>query len=205
VISYFPFLSTRIIYLVLFLWPRIYQNYSEIQETKNFFNHQRKLTKDWYEGTTGIPPVDHAIKKAIKYGYCHHIERLMILSSVMLMSEVDPKEVHKWFMEMFVDSADWVMGPNIYGMGQFSDGGVFATKPYISGSNYIIKMSDYKKDEWCEIWDGLYWRFIGKNAAFFLKNHRMSMMVHSYNKMETDKKRRLTDLAEKFIREKTKQ
>lgn len=116
----------------------IYQNYSEKEESMNFFNHQGKLTKDWYEGTTGILPVDDAIKKANKYGYCHHIERLMILSNIMLLSEIHPQEVHRWFMEMFIDSADWVMGPNVYGMGQFSDGGLFATKPYISGSNYKI-------------------------------------------------------------------
>ena len=181
----------------------IYQNYSEVQDTTNFFNHTRKLTKDWYEGTTGILPVDDAIKKAVKYGYCHHIERLMILSNIMLLSEIDPEEVHRWFMEMFVDSADWVMGPNVYGMGQFSDGGIFATKPYISGSNYILKMSDYKKGDWCEVWDGLFWRFIGKNADFFSKNYRMSMMVKTYEKMDSSKKKKLIKIAESFIQEKT--
>jgi deoxyribodipyrimidine photolyase-related protein len=181
----------------------IYQNYSETQDKSNFFNHERKLTKDWYEGTTGLPPVDDAIKKAIKYGYCHHIERLMILSNIMLLCEIHPAEVHRWFMEMFVDSADWVMGPNVYGMGQFSDGGIFATKPYISGSNYIIKMSDYKKGEWSEIWDGLFWRFIGLHADFFSKNYRMNMMVKSYEKMESEKKKRLIQLADNFISEKT--
>jgi deoxyribodipyrimidine photolyase-related protein len=180
----------------------IYQNFSEIQDQKNFFNHKRKLTKDWYEGTTGIAPVDDAIKKALKFGYCHHIERLMVLSNIMLLCEIDPQEVHRWFMEMFVDSADWVMGPNVYGMGQFSDGGIFATKPYISGSNYILKMSDYKKDEWGDVWDGLYWRFIGKNALFFSKNYRMSMMVKLFEKMDPAKKKRLIKLGETFIHEK---
>jgi len=69
----------------------------------------------------------------------------------------DPDEVHRWFMEMYIDAYDWVMVPNIYGMGQFADGGLMCTKPYISGSNYILKMSDYKKDSaWTEIWDGLF-------------------------------------------------
>jgi deoxyribodipyrimidine photolyase-related protein len=181
----------------------IYQNYSDLQETTNFFNNQGKLTRDWYEGTTGIPPVDDAIKKAVKYGYCHHIERLMILSNIMLLSEIHPREVHKWFMEMFVDSADWVMGPNVYGMGQFSDGGIFATKPYISGSNYVLKMSDYKKGDWCETWDGLFWRFIGKHSEFFSKNYRMSMMVKTYEKMEPNRKQKLLKLAESFLKEKT--
>ena len=127
----------------------------------------------------------------------------MIISNVMLLSEIHPQEVHKWFMEMFVDSADWVMGPNVYGMGQFSDGGIFATKPYISGSNYVLKMSDYKKDDWCDIWDGLFWRFIGKNSEFFSKNYRMSMMVRTYEKMDPAKKKKLIKTAETFIKEKT--
>lgn len=182
----------------------IYQNFSDVEEKSNFFNHHGKLTKHWYDGTTGLPPVDDAIKKANEYGYCHHIERLMILSNVMLLSELHPHQVHQWFMELFVDSADWVMGPNVYGMGQFSDGGLFATKPYISGSNYILKMSDYKKGEWCEVWDGLFWRFIGNNSKFFAKNPRMNMMVKLLEKMDPSKKKNLLAQANEFIRTKTK-
>ena len=177
----------------------VYQNFSEVQDTRNFFQHQRRLTHHWYDGTTGLMPVDDAIKKAQRFGYCHHIERLMVLSNAMLLCEVHPPEVHRWFMEMFIDSADWVMGPNVYGMGQFSDGGIFATKPYISGSNYLLKMSDYKKGEWCDIWDGLFWRFVGKNAEFLSKNYRMNMMVKAYEKMEPVKKERLITLADAFI------
>lgn len=182
----------------------VYQNFSDVQEKKNFFGHHRKMTKDWYEGTTGIYPVDHAIKKALKYGYCHHIERLMVLSNFMLLCEFDPREVHRWFMELFVDSADWVMGPNVYGMGQFSDGGIFATKPYISGSNYILKMSDFEKGEWCEIWDALFWRFIGKHREFFAKNPRLSMMVRQWEKQDPEKKKRHEKLAKEFLVAKTK-
>jgi deoxyribodipyrimidine photolyase-related protein len=166
----------------------IYHNFSEIQDDKNFFAHQRKLTPAWYEGTTGITPVDNAIKKVNRFGYLHHIERLMIMSNVMLLCEIDPKEVHHWFNEMFVDSMDWVMGPNVYGMGQFSDGGIFATKPYICGSNYLIKMSDYKKGPWSEELDALYWSFIDKNRDFFSKNPRLSMMVNLFDKMSEEKK-----------------
>jgi len=167
----------------------IYQNFSEMQEDTNFFKHNKKLNSCWYDGTTGIPPLDDAIKKAQKWGYCHHIERLMICGNLMLLLELDPVEVHKWFMEMFVDSSDWVMGPNVYGMSQFSDGGLFATKPYISGSNYILKMSHYKKDSWCEGVDGLYWRFIEKHQDFFAKNHRMRMMVSQVKKMDPERKK----------------
>ncbi len=182
----------------------VYQNFSDVQETKNFFGHNRKMTQNWYDGTTGIEPVDYAIKKALKYGYCHHIERLMVLSNFMLLCELDPKEVHSWFMELFVDSADWVMGPNVYGMGQFSDGGIFATKPYISGSNYIHKMSDWKKDEWSEIWDALFWRFIGKHRTFFAKNYRLSMMVRTLEKMDNEKRKRHEHIAEEFLKSMTK-
>jgi deoxyribodipyrimidine photolyase-related protein len=182
----------------------IYQNFSDIEESTNFFQHERQLTQDWYTGTTGLPPLDDAIKKAGTFGYCHHIERLMILSNVMLLSEIHPVNVHSWFMEMFVDSADWVMGPNVYGMGQFSDGGVFATKPYISGSNYILKMSDYPRGEWCDTWDGLFWRFIGKHSHFFSKQPRLNFMVKMLEKMEPQRKKRLLDLAETFISNKTR-
>jgi deoxyribodipyrimidine photolyase-related protein len=181
----------------------IYQEYSEIEDTENFFNHQKELTKNWYEGTTGIAPLDDAIKKTIRFGYNHHIERLMIISNLMLLSEIDPREVHKWFMEMYVDSSDWVMGPNVYGMAQFSDGGIFATKPYISGSNYISKMGHYKKGEWCDTWDGLYWQFIEKHQDFFKSNYRMSMMVKMLEKMDSEKRARLWKAADKFKQEMT--
>ena len=75
------------------------------------------------------------INNAKDYGWSHHIERLMILANIMNLCEINPKQVYKWFMEMFVDSSDWVMAPNVYGMGLFSDGGIFATKPYICGSS----------------------------------------------------------------------
>jgi len=182
----------------------IYQVYSEHQENLNFFNHQRKLTQAWYEGTTGIPPLDDAIKKVNEFGYGHHIERLMIISNMMLLCEIDPVKVHAWFMEMYVDSSDWVMGPNVYGMAQFSDGGIFSTKPYISGSNYILKMSHYTKDEWCDVFDGLYWSFIENKKDFLKKNPRMSMMVNMLKKMDDDKKSRIFRAKEKFLMDMTK-
>lgn len=166
----------------------IYEHYSEREDEENFWGHHAKLTSHWWEGTTGIPPLDDAIKKATRYGYTHHIERLMVVGNLMLLCEVDPREVHRWFMEMHVDSADWVMGPNVYGMSQFSDGGIFATKPYICGSNYYRKMSDYPKGEWCDEVDGLYWRFIGKHREFYAGNPRMGMMANLYEKMAPKKK-----------------
>lgn len=155
--------------------------------TQNFFNFTRKIPKSFYDGTTGILPIDETIKKVLKTGYCHHIERLMILGNFMLLCEFDPNEVYRWFMELFIDAYDWVMVPNIYGMSQFADGGTFATKPYLSGSNYIKKMSDYPSGDWEKIWDGLFWRFVGTQHEFFQKNPRVSMMHYSYQKMDKEK------------------
>ena len=133
----------------------IYQNFDERLEKTNFFNHKRKMKNNWYKGNTGLPPLDHAISNAVNYGWSHHIERLMILANIMNLCEINPKQVYKWFMEMFVDSSDWVMAPNVYGMGLFSDGGIFATKPYICGSSYFLKMMHFKKGPWCDVMDGL--------------------------------------------------
>jgi deoxyribodipyrimidine photolyase-related protein len=102
-------------------------------------------------------------------------------------------------MELFIDAYDWVMVPNVYGMSQFSDGGLFATKPYISSSNYIMKMSNYPKGEWNAVWDGLFWRFISVNRDFFSQNPRLNMMVRTLEKMNSEHKERLLEKAEKFL------
>lgn len=161
----------------------IYELKGNEERTKNYWGFTRKIPASFWEGTTGIAPLDITIKKVLETGYCHHIERLMVLGNFMLLCEFDPNEVYRWFMELFIDAYDWVMVPNIYGMSQFADGGLMATKPYISGSNYIIKMSDYKKGEWQQIWDGLFWRFMHTHREFFLQNPRLGMLVRSFDKM----------------------
>ena len=170
-------------------------NYSR---TKNFWNFTRKIPASFYDGTTGIEPIDVTIKKVLETGYCHHIERLMVLGNFMLLCEFDPKEVYRWFMELFIDAYDWVMVPNVYGMSQFADGGTFATKPYIGGSNYIKKMSNYKKGPWTEIWDGLFWSFMHKHQDFFLSNPRISMLAHTLKRMAPEKLELHLSNAEKF-------
>jgi deoxyribodipyrimidine photolyase-related protein len=95
------------------------------------------------------------------------------------------------------------MGPNVYGMGLMSDGGVFATKPYIAGSNYVRKMSDYAPGFWCDIMDGLYWRFIEKHQAFFAGNPRLAVMPKALAKLEPERKKRIFAAAEAFIRRNT--
>ena len=177
----------------------VYQEIGVTQRTKNHFNFTRKIPYSFWEGTTGIEPIDHVIKKINRLGYCHHIERLMVLGNFMLLCEFDPDEVYRWFMEMFVDAYDWVMVPNVYGMSQYADGGLMTTKPYVSGSNYILKMSDFTKGEWCEIWDALYWRFLYVNREAFIKNPRMSMMINLVNKMDKKKLSAYLKRADTFL------
>ena len=114
-------------------------------EKSNFFNHQRKSKKVGIPVTTGLDPLDYSIKSTIKHAYSHHIERLMIQVNLMNLCEIKPRDAYKWFMELYIDSSDWVMTPNVYSMGLFADGGIMATKPYICGSNYILKMMNFKK------------------------------------------------------------
>ena len=175
------------------------------QRTTNYWKFTRKIPPSFWDGTTGIEPIDNVIKKVIKTGYLHHIERLMLLGNFMLLCEFDPDEVYKWYMEMFVDSYDWVMVPNVYGMVQFADGGLMTTKPYISGSNYVLKMSDYKKGNWCPIWDALFWRFMDVHRSFFQKNPRLGMLVKTFDKMTSEKRNNHNELAEKFLSDLDKQ
>ncbi|WP_309396016.1 cryptochrome/photolyase family protein [Cerasicoccus maritimus] len=154
----------------------------------NFWNFRREMPACFYDASTGIPVVDDAIARVLEHGYLHHIERLMVLGNFMLLCRIHPDAVYRWFMELFVDAYDWVMVPNVYGMSQFADGGTFTTKPYLSGSNYIRKMSRYAKGDWCATWDGLYWTFIGDHEEVFAGNHRMSMMARSWDKMDAAKK-----------------
>jgi len=167
--------------------------------TKNFWKFERQMPISFWSGTTGIKPVDDSIKKVIKYGWCHHIERLMILGNFMMLCEIAPDDVYNWFMELFVDSYDWVMVPNVYGMSQNADGGMIATKPYISGSNYILKMSNYKKDDWCDIWDALYWRFVLVHRDQLAKNPRMKLIVHQADNMDKAKADEYIDKAGKYL------
>jgi deoxyribodipyrimidine photolyase-related protein len=174
------------------------RHFGQRQHELNHFGHERRLTAHWYEGTTGLLPLDDVIRKATRFGFAHHIERLMVAGNFMLLSEIHPHEAYRWFMELFIDSADWVMGPNVFGMGIHSDGGIFATKPYICGSNYLLKMSDYGKGPWCEIADGLYWSFIAKHQKAFIKNPRMATMARAYDRLAASRRESLHRAAEEF-------
>jgi len=153
------------------------------QRKANFFGCGRPMPRAFYDAATGIAPVDAAIARVLDTGYTHHIERLMILGNFMLLCEIEPTAVYTWFTELFMDAYDWVMVPNVYGMSQFADGGLLATKPYVSSSNYVLKMSDHQKGDWCAVWDGLFWRFLHKHAEFFTTNPRTKLMASHLSRM----------------------
>ncbi len=165
----------------------------------NYWSHSLKLNDNWYEGDTGIPPLDDAIKESKKFAYSHHINRLMIIANLMNLTGIHPNEMYRWFMEMYIDAYDWVMVPNVYGMGSYADGGIFSTKPYICGSSYMLRMSNYSKGDWCDTVDGLYWRFVEKNIKFFESNPRLAVMTRSLTNMNKERKKTIFRSAEEFI------
>lgn len=165
----------------------------------NFFKHTRPLPNTFWTGQTGLAPADHVISNALLYGYTHHIERLMVMGNLLLLSHVQPDDVYRWFMGMYVDAYDWVMVPNVFGMSQFADGGLFATKPYISGASYLKKMSDYPKGDWEEVWTALYWNFIHDHRPVFEKNFRLSMMPKLLDKMTPEVRANHLRIATQFL------
>lgn len=169
------------------------------QRNKNFWGHTCNLPKSLYSGNTGIEPIDNTIVRLLSSAYAHHIERLMILGNFMLLCEIDPDEVYRWFMEMFIDAYDWAMVPNVYGMSQYADGGRMVTKPYISSSKYVLRMSNYVRGPWCDTWDALYWNFINKHRNVFRKNPRMGVMVSAFDRMTAEKQKTLLFRAEDFL------
>ncbi len=177
-----------------------YEDLGVRMRTTNHWSHHRQIPACFYDGTTGITPIDDTIQRILNTGYCHHIERLMVLGGFMFLCEFDPDEIYLWFMEMFVDSYDWVMVPNVYAMSQNADGGLITTKPYFSGSAYVRKMSNYKTGKWCKVWDGLYWRWIWNHSKELSKNPRWAMMCAMASKMEANKRHQHIQLAEDYLK-----
>lgn len=180
-----------------------YEAEGTAMRSKNFFKHARALPTCFWDGTTGLEPADAAITRALRFGYTHHIERLMVLGNLMLLSGIKPEDTYTWFMAMYVDAYDWVMVPNVYGMSQFADGGSFATKPYISGGSYLKKMSTYPTGDWEATWTALYWHFIETHLDVFSKNHRLSMMPKLWAKMPEATKNAHRETARAFLKQLT--
>lgn len=168
-------------------------------EYSNALGGTRRLKPCWWTGETGLPPLDRVIHRAQVHGWCHHIERLMVAGAAMTMCGVHPDEQYRWFMEMFVDSADWVMAPNVYGMSAFADGGLFATKPYVSSSAYLLRMGDDRRGPWCDVWDGLFWSFVARHRSLFEENARTGAMAENLDALEPRRRERIFAAAAEFI------
>ncbi len=180
---------------------KIYQNDGVKLRNSNFFEFKNEIPLKILDGKSGITPLDDCIKKLNQSAYSHHIERLMILGNLFLLLEIKPNSVYEFFMKYYIDAYDWVMIGNVYGMSGFSDGGSITTKPYISSSNYIIKMSDYKKsEEWSKIVDALYWKFLYKHSNKFAQNPRMKMQIALLNKMDEEKIQEHLKIANEFTK-----
>ena len=154
----------------------------ELQQA-NFWGASRPLPDWFWNGQTEMNCLHTVIGRAIQDGYNHHIERLMILSNFCLLAGVEPRAVNDWFSALYVDAYEWVMLPNVLGMGLYADGGKTATKPYIASANYIRRMSDYclscrfdpssrTGSQACP-YNYLYWNFILENEVTLLANPRM--------------------------------
>lgn len=177
-------------------YSRLLYRYAYDKMRKNYFGNKRHLNENWYKGTTGIEPIDLAIKQAFQYGYLHHIIRLMIMCNFMNLCKIHPDDVYRWFMEFSLDSYDWVMINNVYSMGMHADGGVTTTKPYISSSNYVVKESNSKKDGyWNIVWNILYYNFIGTN----LKKFTGRSIIYRYQWQKLADKKSVMKSAKKYI------
>jgi deoxyribodipyrimidine photolyase-related protein len=163
-----------------------YEALGRRQRTRNFFGFTNPLPEAFWSGTTGLLPADTVIQRVNESGYCHHIERLMVLGCLLLLLEVHPDRAYEWFMARFIDAYDWVMVPNVYGMSQYADGGLMTTKPYLCGSAYLRRMGDWPTGTWTSEWDALYWRFIHRHRRLFLASHRSSMMVRLFDKLKPE-------------------
>ena len=176
-----------------------YVVHGRAMRTRNLLGLTRELDPGWWDGSTGLDPVDTVIRRVTEHGYAHHIERLMVLGNAMLLMRTDPDEVYEWFMTFFVDAYDWVMVPNVYAMSQFATGELITTKPYVSGSNYLRKMSDFGPGEWTHAWDALYWQFVADHRSGFEANPRSRFAVRSYDNLPDARKRELASVAARWL------
>ncbi|WP_300548415.1 cryptochrome/photolyase family protein [Roseovarius sp.] len=165
---------------------------------RNHLGHDRDLPPAYWGGKTGMNCLAHAVDQTRQEGYAHHIQRLMVTGNFALLAGVDPAQVHGWYLAVYVDAFEWVEAPNTIGMSQFADGGIIASKPYVSSGNYINKMSDYcagcaysvkeKTGENACPFNLLYWGFLHRHRDRFAQNPRMGPIFRTWDKMEDTRK-----------------
>ncbi|SIS69075.1 deoxyribodipyrimidine photolyase-related protein [Roseivivax lentus] len=176
---------------------------------RNALNHQRKLPPLYWGAETKMRCLSKAVEETREEAYAHHIQRLMVTGNFALLAGIDPAEVEEWYLRVYFDAFEWVTAPNTVGMSQFADGGVIASKPYVSSGNYIDKMSDYcgdcaysvkkKTGEGACPFNLLYWHFMDRHRERFAKNPRMAQMYATWDRMKDDRKETVLREAEDFL------
>lgn len=177
----------------------------------NHFGFTENLPEVYWSAETKMKCMEESIRPVIEEGYSHHIQRLMILSNFSNLTETDPRELNRWFWLAYVDAYEWVVLPNVLGMSTFADGGVLASKPYVSSGNYINKMSNYckgcvysvskKTGEKACPFNYLYWNFVDKQRDTFNKNGRANFMVNMFdNKKSMEEKTEIAESSENFLK-----
>lgn len=158
----------------------------------NFFSHRRPLPDWFWTGETGMNCLRHAISQSLQGAHAHHIQRLMLTGNFALLAGLDPEQVHRWYLGIYVDAFEWVEMPNTLGMSQFADGGLLATKPYVSAAAYIHRMGDYcgscryRHDQRtgpraCPF-NALYWDFLARNRTKLASNPRLAMVYRQLDR-----------------------
>ncbi len=176
---------------------------------ENALGASRALPDFYWTGETDMHCMSEAIGQTVKYAYAHHIQRLMITGNFALLIGVDPKQIHEWYLAVYVDAFEWVELPNTLGMSQYADGGLLSSKPYASSGAYINRMSNYCKsckfdvkeklgDSACPF-NSLYWHFISRNENKLSANNRMSLAYRNLRKMDEAYLKLLLAQAEDFL------
>ncbi|WP_028377653.1 cryptochrome/photolyase family protein [Leeuwenhoekiella sp. MAR_2009_132] len=177
--------------------------------TKNKLDNQNKLPDFYWNADTKMNCLHHSIKQSLDHAYAHHIQRLMITGNYALLTQTHPDEVDAWYLGIYIDAIEWVEITNTRGMSQFADGGIVATKPYISSGSYINKMSTYCKDCHYNVnhkteedacpFNSLYWNFLSKKKEHFAENFRMKMMLRLLEKIQPAELEKIINRAEDII------
>lgn len=175
----------------------------------NFLDAKRNLPSYFWHGRTNMNCLKQSIGQSLNYAYAHHIQRLMVTGNFCLLSGIHPEQVDAWYLGIYIDAIEWVELPNTRGMSQFADGGLVATKPYISSGSYINKMSDYCKTCHYDVklrtesracpFNSLYWHFIDQHIDTLSQNQRMNMIVNSWRKMPDDTRNALLSKASQIL------
>ncbi|MFW5655346.1 MAG: cryptochrome/photolyase family protein [Roseicyclus sp.] len=176
---------------------------------RNVLGHDRALPDFYWTAETDMRCVARAVEQTRDEAYAHHIQRLMVTGNFALLAGIDPHEVHEWYLAVYADAYEWVEAPNVIGMSQFADGGIVGSKPYVSGGNYIRKMSDYCNrcaydvgekagDRSCPF-NYLFWAFLHRHRDRFGRNPRMAQMYRTWARMSDDRRASVLESAESFL------